>query len=238
MGTVEVSSDNSKKGRSFRAEMMAVVRFDSLVDEKSRNVFRPLFAVFGASHGEASAFIANVRTGREVKISSHTRCEFLRSLGYATITQRTTEGVIYTVYLPQLFRHDPGMVDEHGIRFVLLPTREQLGLPANNDADFGLYEKEEWAKKHERRYATLFASFLDRRTRAPILCDPAFQAQLLRACIAEGLAIWPRDSHSHSEEGCLSLGFGLPLMFRAKHARFEQLLTEQTQAFFANKQVA
>jgi hypothetical protein len=96
----------------------------------------------------------------------------------------------------------------------------------------------------------LFAVYLDRRTRAPLLADPRFYMQLLLACLSEGAASLSCAKESYgwrererqafgchpalrfNEAGTTSVGFLPGVAFRAKHADFEKLLAEQVSLFF------
>jgi hypothetical protein len=96
--------------------------------------------------------------------------------------------------------------------------------------------------------ASLFAAYLDRRTRAPLVPDPRFQLQLLVACLEEGAAFMATESQHSSfrdrpwgeaSSGML-YGYNLPqagiwgaLGFRAKHDKFQELLSEEVALYFA-----
>lgn len=263
MRNVWIELKSEGKGRTFRAVLLASVEADLLWNggsSKSNDSMRPVWAMFAGSDQELRAFMANLTTGRTVQCEKRygyyrsgkeDRLEFLKSARYQTIWQREEEGTLATVYLPDLFKLDPGMVDPAGIGFVLLPTQEwhaQQALPTMalakhlNRCPYQL--EPEWA--HEwGTTAYLFATYLDRRTRCPLIADGRFYVQLLAACLKNGLASFARkDSftreqgfgihlqHDYHETDTQSVGFRAGLVFRSKHADFEALLAREVEMFF------
>jgi len=200
--------------------------------------------------------------------------EFLKTAGYKYIWQREPEGTLVSVFMPALFLMDPGMVDPAEAKFVLLPSvkwaekqalatdeivRHARRLPIikalNAPPPPGDWRWRDKDYKHEPVLsnddlaalvptAYLFAAFLDRRTRAPLLADGRFYLQLMLACLKNGLATWSTERASQEQFGHHYAGFAfceestsdaglLPgVAFRASHERLESLLAEEVALFF------
>lgn len=257
---IEPKSENGK-GRTFRAVCLATVEADGLWAGGMTNTddIRPVWAMFAGSENEMRPFMANLIVGRKAltpqrswgRRKDGTRIEVLRSAKFQTTWQKEIEGTISTVFYPDLFRLDPGMVDPQGIQFVVLPSREWV---AKQHVDVGPVLKH-LAKfscplKEDQLAALvpisyLFAAYLDRRTRCPLLADGRFYAQLLIACLSTGYASWSSDESYYREAPFgvhRSLGFRevgtsdvglLPgIAFRSNHEQIEKLLAEQVTLFF------
>jgi hypothetical protein len=194
------------------------------------------------------------------------RLEFLKSVGYQVTWQREPEGVLVTIYHPELFRLDPGMVDPTGVNFVLLVPADwsaaqrvdvdaavrhvqSLRVEGSPNVDVALLES-------LVPTAYLFAAYLDRRTRCPLVASGAFYMQLLIAALEQGLASLPGNcarynshrsewGHSHfhgfnleigGERYCRdsieTVGLQHAISFHASHERFEAFLAEQVVLFF------
>lgn len=289
MSTVSVRTDvriepkAQGKGRTFRATYLASAIADSLWSggtTDTGDVERPVFAVFAGSDAELRPFVANLMLGRRALTQDgyyRRRArgfEFLRSAGYRYTWQREDEGSLVTVYLPELFLMDPGMVDPKVARFVLLPPKhwadgqkietaaivkhaKRLPLVKQVNAP----PKEEWRRERwtpedaplsEEKLAALvptaylFAAFLDRRTRAPLVADGRFYLQLMLACLKAGYASWScGDRHSYGERpfgqnaalkfetyGTDDAGLLPGLAFEAQHDVLEPLLADEVGLFF------
>lgn len=221
----------SGKGRTFRATLLASVTADALwaAGATDTDWQRPVFAVFAGSEGELRPFAANLLLGRRVLTDKQTYrrkgLEFLKSARYRQAWQREAEGSIVTVFLPELFLLDPGMVDPVEAKFVLLPSArwaeeqklktaeivryargfpliKRLNTPLVNrweiprDGFVEPFSAERLASMVPTAY--LFAAYLDRRTRAPIPADGRFYLQLMLACLEAGLASWASSFSSYS----------------------------------------
>ena len=207
-----VQGDETKKGRSFGATLLASAACNRLWDAGDSDAQRPVFAVFGGTDAEMGPFEANLREGRPCgpeKGSATSRLEFLRSAGYEWTRQRNEEGVVLTAYLPDVFAHDPGFVDPKFVRFAVLPSkswaaeqRRAIGETAIREAlahidhtfDFGSDHADPRMRSTAEARATfrtrlaemiptacLFVAALDKRVRAPVIPDLAFQVQLFLA---------------------------------------------------------
>ena len=201
--------DPKRKTRAFGATLVGLLRADGLWENPPGDVERPVMAVFAASELEAAAFEANLREGRGcVSLKSNgkvdARYEFPASGSYAWRRQRTEEGLLLTAYVPELFEHAPGFVDEWGARFVAMPStawaeeqRSLIGDVAIEEAvahcgELGLLKMrsehpdfvQEMGPKLRAAVlamaptAALAVSMLDRRVRAPIVADFRFQLQV------------------------------------------------------------
>ena len=244
----------TEKGRSFSADLVAVVTADQLFPEYSSETIRPVWSMWAGSEASLKPFTANLRLGAKADppngAKAYNRLEFLKSTRFHLFHQKEPEGTLATFYHPDLFCLDPGMVDPDVAKFILLPTttwedaqkvdtREavahclDLGYPLTID------ELEALAK-----VSYLFAVFLDRRTRMPLLADPKFYLQLLCACLRAGLASrpgtslkgygyqeWDRQIRGFNQEGLGDVGIKTPLCFLANHIQLEALLIEQVKIF-------
>ena len=177
----------------------------------------------------------------------------LKTAGYEYTWQRETEGAILTARMADLFRFDPGMVDPKGATFVLMPDKRYL---ASQKID-GVKEIVEHSVKLGFPVsaadlealvpmAFLFCATLDRRTRAPLYHDGRFYLQVMLACLSKGLASWPSEPHRswHDREFGVHqslrfhvyntdrVGLARGLVFKAEHARIEELLSEEVDRFF------
>jgi hypothetical protein len=257
--------NSTRKGRSFTATCLALVEADTLWDGGMiSDDTRPVFAMFAGSDAEMRPFQANLRMGKKAHFLNDNRrsyrkktdrIEFLRSADYEYTWQREVEGTILTVCLKELFQLDPGMVDPAGARFVVLPSKTWVAeqkmdprsavMHVRGLAYKGLENEELENEELERLVpiASLFAVYLDRRTRCPIVMDERFYLQLFLAALGKGLASWPYDggyrdefgvnqklrfSQQTEDVGCFEKG----IAFNATHERIEELLAEQTTAFF------
>lgn len=242
--TIAPKSD-SEKSRAFSALCTAYVTADRLWDLGASDKHdRPIYATFAASEGEIRPFIANLLCGRIAVPESDSTyrrrrgqeagLEFMRSAGYKVAYQRFEQGTLATIYLPDFFMHDPGMVDPAKVSFVCLPGSAYLESQAQRlDIDRmvryarllprvkKVNRKPEWWDRHEGKkpyegpledarltalapLSYLFCLYLSNRSRAPMPPDGRFYLQVLLACLGEGLA-----SFSTTEYGARSEGFGL-----------------------------
>lgn len=245
------------KGRSFQATLLAYVIADSLWAGGSANTeaIRPVWMMVGGTENELRPFIANLQLGRKAeafgKSKNPDRFEILKSAGFQTTWQRTEVGSAVTLFAPDLFRVDPGMVDPKGVEFCILPDKllvkgihvepearryvDTLGVPENY-------------RDHILRMCPLFIGYLDRRTRCPLVRDQRFYAQVLTSALTQGLATWSADrSHYYGRDewgkhGSLrfvendtdDVGLAPGIAFRSSHERLEQFLAEQVRLYFGS----
>lgn len=259
------------KGRSFGATLAAVVTAYGLFPEgNDGKTIRPVWALFAGTDAELGSFAANLKGGRKAQEAGYNRkgdderIEFLKKVRYQTYWQRESEGSLVTFYHPELFRLDPGLIDPEGVHFVLLvpsdwsqaqqvdaaaPVRHVRALSPHLD---------EALLTSMVPAAYLFAAYLDRRTRCPLVADGRFYLQLLTAALEKGIASlpgndirhtsmysreeWGRHAH-HSFDiqigdrydrlGLDAIGLQHAISVRAKHAEFEAFLAEQVTLFYS-----
>jgi len=260
---VLITPQKEGKGRSFGAVLLASVEADLLWaggQSVSENI-RPVWAMFAGSDQSLRAFMANLTTGHKAKcVASSYRSrnadqiELLRSAGYQVAWQREAEGSIATVFLPELFQLDPGMVDPEGVRFVLLPTQEWYEAQTVADThsmvrhvrrvgyDLPVAQVATWVP-----LSFLFAAYLDRRTRCPLIADGRFYLQLMVACLQQGLAsfstvpdrVYHDAGFGHHpknlfhEVGTLDVGLHPGLAFNSDHLTLEALLAREVERYFS-----
>mgnify|MGYP001564961436 FL=1 len=246
----------SGKGRSFQATLLAYALADSLWVGgcTGGDVTRPAWMLFGGSDSALRAFVANLQTGRKAvnpfgrKWDNNEKFEVLKSAGFQYAWQRTPIGSVVTVFLPDLFRIDPGMVDPKGIQFCLLPAKDWLQ-PADPTAEahirkLGVPKVAEKMLSHALALAPIFIAYLDRRTRCPLIPDVRFYAQVLVASLTVGHASWgieaqygernwgENKSLAFREHGTKDAGMMPGIVFKADHAEFETFLAEQVRIYF------
>jgi hypothetical protein len=261
-----------QKGRSFRATCVAVATANSLWDEGGKDgAIRPVWAMFAGTEQELRPFVANLKSGRKAEPAEqfwrggdNERFEFLRSVGFVASWQREAEGSLVTLFHPELFRLDPGLIEPSTIRFLLFVPSDWSDAQ-RVDVASAVRHVQPLAPKLEEGYlsslvptAYLFAAYLDRRTRAPLVADGRFYLQLLLSALDQGLASLPgrdikynrssRDQwgfhnghgfdfemggSSWSPLGIDSIGLAHVISFNSTHTVFEQFLAEQVTQYFA-----
>lgn len=238
------------KGRSFRATLVSYVEARSLVP-RGNDTTRPVHMTLAGTENELRPFVANLRTGKKAEESGRGRrgekFEVLKSAGYQVTWQRAGAlGSLVTLFAPDLFCLDPGMVDPKGVNFILLPAKRWLAAP---DASIPVPDFVPEERVNDvRSLAALFIAYLDRRTRCPLIPDPRFYVQVLAHALNEGLAQWPRDAKSYAltwaegstfeAYGIEEAGFGPGLFFQSSHETLETFLAEQVRSYFDNAGVA
>jgi len=258
-----IVSDDGKKGRSFRAALLACVVAPSLWSMGQSDRTRPIFAMLTCSDAESIPFVRNLQSGKQAALHGGRQVETfecLKSAGYVYAPQRITVGksvqIAWTIFLPELFRVDPGMVNPSGALFCLLPRHEWLAPvdePLARELAAKYHVEERWRDGTENakrldvcRYVTqiadVFQARLDRHTRCPLIPDRRFAAHVLAAmldCGAASLASatsysrddWGRGSHRYSEEGTADVGLAPGIAVGVSHATLEPLLSECVRAY-------
>lgn len=251
------------KGRSFTATLIASVNADGLWEKStgSSDASRPVWIMLGGTDNELRPFIANLQLGRKAEATARgyskkgERFEVLKSTGFQTAWQRTTSGSVATMFLPEMFQLDPGMVDPTGVMFVILPEARVLNeTPLNQDVLAYLRavcpdvpaEYQEWVV----RMSPLFIAYLDRRTRCPLVPDPRFYAQCMANALKEGIAsLGSEEFHSYNrgewgkhlgfrfkEYNTKAVGLASGIACRSSHATLEKFLAEQVKVYFTRVQ--
>lgn len=264
-----IESKKGQKGRSFRATPVAMVTANALWDEGlNGKTIRPVWAMFAGTEQQLRPFVANLKAGRKAEPSNNhrggddDRLEFLRSVGFVTSWQREPEGSLVTLFHPELFRLDPGLVDPQAIRFVLLVPADWSDAQGV-DVTSAVRHVHSLAPQLDVSYlsrlvptAYLFAAYLDRRTRCPLVADGRFYLQLLVAALDVGFASLPgsdlkynpdRGEWGHHRSHCFNVqlggsydrlqlgdvGLAQAISFKASHESFESFLAEQVTSYFA-----
>jgi hypothetical protein len=263
MREVRIEPKEEGKGRTFFSTCLATVECDNLWEggQTSTDTVRPVWAMFAGSEQELRPFIANVTLGKKILIGGdrnayrrkEDRMEFLKSTGYQTVWQREPEGSVVTVFLPDLFQLDPGMVDPSGAAFIILPptawaASQKIEAEPILDHVMSLEPNLEACIKRDDLaqlvpLSFLFGAYLDRRTRCPLVSDGRFYLQLMLACLDKGLASWSGDGYSRrfgvharfrfTEEGTARIGLDQGLAFQASHESIESVLSQQVELFFS-----
>jgi hypothetical protein len=269
---------SGEKGRSFQATLLASVTADALWSGGSTATddVRPVWSMYAGSEQSLRAFVANLRCGRKAAYAGsgkgfgsrrgEKRLEVLKSAHYQLTWQRADIGSLATLFLPDLFRADPGMVDPVGASFVLLPPRSWADAQTIDDADVARATRHVAALVDDNGngngypikpealaelvpIAALFAVYLDRRVRLPLVADLAFYLQLLLACLDTGLASWSEtgaeryraEDAGHwgeardlgfDERGTAAVGLLPGVALKATHEAIGELLAEQATIYF------
>lgn len=267
MFTVEIESkpDADKKTRSFKSTCLGVIEANHLCDfTSSDSEMKPLWAMFVGSENEIKPFIVNLLLGNKSIIDNGSysrrreRIVCPKSAGYKVTWQKEEEASIATVFLPDYFLLDPGMIDPNFIKFVVMPSvdwcaKQKIDTKPIIDyistilpiSPSGFFSEENLTNLVP--IAFLFCAYLDRRTRCPLVADGKFYMQLLIASLVEGLAFLPKDTSKYYPYGAKKLGIsyssleGPPLeslglaggiSFSADHIQLETLLAKEVDTYF------
>lgn len=254
-----IAPQEGKKGRSFMATCVAMMTANSLWEGSGSDNIRPVFAVFAGTDGELKPFMTNLRLGRKADLfntyrnRSGDRIEFLKSEGFYMTWQRETLGSLATIFHPDLFRVDPGMVDPRGIQFILTVPQDWYASQRLEKASVVQHVRrlmptfkltdEELEKLVPAAY--LFAAYLDRRTRCPLIADGRFYLQILCSALEVGMASFPGTDvkYGRTDGFCGRFGFhavGLDdigishaIAVHTPHTAFEEFLANEVTKYFA-----
>lgn len=247
MKELTIQPQKEGKGRAFSATLVSYVECRS-ISERGNDTLRPIFMALAGTDQELRPFIANLRTGKKAEDTSGYRrsrekYEVLKSSGFQVSWQRHAKGTLVNIFAPDVFCLDPGMVDPKGVQFVLLPAKSWLRPSTVDVPDFVPEDR----KDDVRSLAPLFIAYLDRRTRCPLIPDPAFHVRVLANAIGEGLATFSRtDANRYSEAwgessalveyGTDEVGLAPGVFFSATHDVLEEFLARQVKEHFENEQ--
>lgn len=252
---VAASDSRKSKGRSFAGTLVAWVEGKALwaLGDSNKNTTRPIWALFFVHTGEAGAFIANLQMGHAVETEGRrpSTWEFLRSAGYEYALQRYPEGVAVNVYLPELFALTPGLLDAKYVRFVILPPAAWLE-EATSAEELELQEAhvrksvplpEDTDITYPCKLAGIFLHRLNARTRAPLIADARFAAQILVAALDQGIATmacesasswsppWGQGKHGYVEHSIEAAKLCQGVAVNTTHDALESFLAEQVAVF-------
>lgn len=250
-----------ERGRVFTGHCAAFLTANHLFAEGAVGVcIRPAWAVFVGSDQEIRPFVTNLRLGRRAqrgfKDTPEERIEFLRSERFALDYQREREGTIATLYHPEIFRLDPGMIDPVSVGFVAIVPEDWAAAqhvdptePLKHVARC-MHPSKHWPDFDELARmvpsACLFAAYLDNRTRCPIIPDPRFHLQILIAALDAKFASMPLEwskyyaydregwanNASFAHKGIGDVGVRHAIAAHGKQADVEAFLAEQTAIYF------
>lgn len=261
---IQVVSDG-KKGRSFEVTLLSYVSKGSW-NTGSRDVTRPIWMVYAGSDDLMRPFTANAQTGRKIQVpdgnkghlSRGTTFEFLKSAGHQFVPQRLPDGMtVMTVYHPDLFLLNPGMVDPEGIEFVVMPpfhwiAQHRQKFPQTPEIlaylkSLGVTQAPGGCSLPDLiPLASLFCGYLDRRTRVPLIADPRFQTQLMLRCFSARMALFASTDRGYSYEekwgvatreqffvhNAALAGIQFVLTFDAQHDEFTTVVAEEVDRYF------
>ncbi len=216
------------KTRRFAVRLLGHATANRLWDcPTSGSVRRPVWVAYFGTEGESGPFTANFRASRKAA----TRNEVLqipKKAPFRWTTHRVPGGVITVAYLPELFHLEPASPFAEEARFVFAPPRWWLEAQAADLApDFG-------DDALDAARAALFAAYLDRRTRLPLVRDPRFHLQLYRAALDGDWVHKPGRNPDHAvltSDGLTACGLDDPIAVRVGPEALARFLTEQTSTF-------
>lgn len=267
--TIEVQDKiKDNKSRSFSAILLGYIAaplWDGGTTDT--NSIRPVYLSLTGTETSLRPFLANLKRGAKALMSDtkngyvsrndRTNIECLRSAGYETFWHRMSDGAaVVTLYLPEVFAVDPGMIDPDRCDFLSMPPlwwcEKQSRLLADKTAEvirhaaaLGLTSLAGGKDRHipiEKVYtneqivelipmAGHFAMMLDRRTRRPLINDMRFSLQIYIAAFYHGLASVPNGSSKWSgpfkTSGTDRLGFATGTLVRVTHAKLDAFLAQQ-----------
>jgi len=264
MRFLRVESKDNSKGRSFRGEIVAYATANSFWEggeNASRELIRPVFAVFACSDAEARPFQANLQCGNKAQCfndygrEDREKWEFMRSAKYTYIQQKHPEGVFVKAYLHELFRDDAAMVDPDEVKFILLPAKDWLAPHDQRVANHlrAWCGKIDWKERSVQtptdeqietivRTCHIWARQIAVRTKLPIPNDARFFAQALASCLLVGVSTFSGEKGGWSRpfgmnggfyhEGLDLFGMSTGIATKAKHEDVAKVFAEQVEIFF------
>jgi hypothetical protein len=192
MKELTIQTEQKGKGRAFSASLVSYV--EAAVLPRGNDTIRPVYLALAGTENELRPFVANLRTGKKAEAGyrGRERFEVLKSSGFQCSWQRTPLGALVTLFAPDYFALDPGMVDPKGVEFIVLPAQRWL---RESSVEVPSFVPEDRAAD-VRHLAPLFIAYLDRRTRCPLIPDPRFYVQVLSHALDQGLACFSQTSGS------------------------------------------
>lgn len=266
MDRLVVHTDGGKKGKSFEVGLLGYIVLDS--SGAYRETIRPVWMAYAESEDAVKPFTANVRMGAKLLVpdrnpgdlSSGTAFEFLRSGGFQYSVQRMPDGYsAVTVFEPEIFVLNPGMIDPTRIEFLVAPPTFWIhahGTKFQNAEAVSRYVQglnlPDVPRGELTRLvplASLFCGYLDHRSRVPLVQDPRFQLQLLVRCLSVGMARFAapsRRGYGYGQEtpdwgvssgdivghNLSQAGLFCALRFVAPHDKFGDLVAEEVARYF------
>lgn len=266
--TIEVQDKiKDNKSRSFSAILLGYIAAPLWEGAAADTMnIRPVYLSLAGTETSLRPFLANLKRGAKALLSDtkqgwvsrndRTNIECLRSAGYETFWHRHGDTAIVTLYLPEVFAVDPGMIDPDRCDFLSMPPlwwcEKQSRLLADKTAEvirhaaaLGLTSPAGGKDRHipiEKVYtneqivelipmAGHFAMMLDRRTRRPLINDMRFSLQIYIAAFYHGLASVSGGSSKWSgafkTSGTDRLGFASGTLVLTTHKKLDEFLAQQ-----------
>lgn len=257
MKEIRILPSQEGKGRVFSAYLLSYIAFGAVWANTNDSV-RPLHMTLVGSENQLRPFVANLLLGRKAETTERrgNRFEILKSAKFQAAWQRYPEGSSVTLFSPESFRLDPGMVDPKGVSFCLAPSIDWLpSKPVSLDI-LGWVEKLNLPIPMEKigsvvRLAPLFIAYLDRRTRCPLIPDEKFYVQVLAHALSQGLATWSTDADGsgwynrgsygqhanlrYTEYNVEQAGLVPGVAVSCQHTTLETFLAQQVELYFQLK---
>lgn len=242
-----VESVNKDKGRSFSSILLASVVCDSLWSNSSpSNIVRPIYLSIAGSDNELRPFVANLKVGSKIYISNRYgnqerfKLEIMRSVDYQFSWQKIKDFSVVTIFQPELFKIDPGIVENDKISFCILPTNDMLVEP-NPDIIYYLTSKgyNEKDSIFAAKIAPIFIAYLDRRTRCPLILDERFYPLLFLKCLNNDVPIVGRKTSNNMgysrkayiEYGLDNVNLNDGVVMLSSNDLFEEVLSKTVKEF-------
>jgi hypothetical protein len=193
---------------------------------------RPVFVSVAAKDTSLRPFVANFKAGRRAEMTGHNsrgwnagsgRMRLLKKAGYQNFSRKAENFTMTTFYLPQVFRHDVGLIDRDKCSFVSLPPlwwakkqRQVLSQDETAVANLNRYarrvglfddcEKSIVGLPKDYRLteddlirmvplAVHYMAMMDMRVRFPLVNEYGFAIRMYLAALAIGVASTPVDGH-------------------------------------------
>lgn len=256
MQKLSIISGKEGKTRTWTVDLIANIVGNYLWEGGSNspnNTIRPVWMVYAASEQQSRMFSSNFLQGVTAELeyrSSNHKFQLLKSAGYKAHTKKLKSGAVTTtVYLPEFFWIDPGMVDPEGIKFILLTSQEWRDAQKFNIPEARVFLDSYGVKNRGNDLtdaeihsllseAVLFHMYLDRRSRYPMPAHPHFSALLLLKCLASKLAQRSDEYYSYygdtlKQSGLSYLNIPPVLAFKSTHDAFGEILAEVVNAWHA-----
>lgn len=210
-----------KDGRAFTCYLLGYCTYGDVFSNK----MRPAFAVIATTKGSHGPIIANLRDGVPLKgtrYSDKKKWEFLKTAGYKYAHQTCGNGIISTIYLPNLVNRSPGIVSED-VEFLCLPAKDQIKL--TDPPQWFNFSAHGPACKEFASLSRLMCAMLDTRIPYPIPKSQTVRTHLLDAFINNRI-VYLGDSSAFSSEGVEELGYHKGLYFKAKRDTVAKVISE------------
>jgi hypothetical protein len=217
-----------RKTRKFSVRSLGWLWAPSLWEEPDiQDTIVPAWLAFHGTEAESQAFTANVRCGRRFVDEQGSKFVLPKKVRYAMTRTKVADGVVTSLYLPELFNLEPAVPVDEEIRFLFAPCRHWLETQART------LPRELGEDALDAARGALFAAYLDRRLGLPLLADLRFQLRLYRAALTQPWTTTPTSTHATVAasnpqpaglDTLLAVSAGVPVL--------EAFVSEQTRSFY------